>query len=84
MSLLPSWELALRASGKSPKTIRSYTDSVRKLGAYLAASGLTDDVESTGPAEVRAFLVSEIERTSATSAQVHYRNLRVYFGWLIH
>jgi site-specific recombinase XerD len=82
-ALLPSWELALRASGKSPKTIRSYTDSVRKLGAYLASAGLTDDVESTGPPEVRAFLVSEIERTSATSAQVHYRNLRVYFGWLI-
>jgi site-specific recombinase XerD len=82
-SLLPSWELALRAGGKSPKTIRSYTDSVRKLSAYLVASGLTDDVESTGPAEIRAFLVSEIERTSATSAQVHYRNLSVYFGWLI-
>jgi site-specific recombinase XerD len=82
-ALLPSWELALRASGKSPKTIRSYTDSVRKLSAYLAASGLADDVESTGPAEVRAFLVSEIDRTSPASAQVHYRNLRVYFGWLI-
>jgi site-specific recombinase XerD len=82
-SLLPSWELALRAQGKSPKTITSYLSSVRKLAAYLASAGLTDDVESTGPAEVRAFLVSEIERTSATSAQVHYRNLRVYFGWLI-
>jgi integrase/recombinase XerD len=82
-SLLPSWELALRASGKSPKTIRSYTDSVRKLAAYLASAGLTDDVESIGSAEVRAFLVSEIDRTSATSAQVHYRNLRVWFGWLI-
>lgn len=82
-SLLPSWELALHASGKSPKTIRSYTDSVRKLAAYLTASRLTDGTESTGPGEVRAFLVSEIERTSAASAQVHYRNLRVYFGWLI-
>jgi site-specific recombinase XerC len=80
---LPSWKLALDAQGRSLKTIRSYTDSVRKLSAYLAAAGLTDDVESTGPAEVRAFLVSERERTAATSAQIHYRNLRVYFGWLI-
>src|SRR5262249_48514448 len=31
---------------------------------------------------IRAFLASERERTSATSAQVHYRNLRVFFGWL--
>lgn len=27
--------------------------------------------------------MSEIERTSAISAQVHRRNLRVFFGWLI-
>jgi site-specific recombinase XerD len=75
--------LALRAQGKSPKTITSYLASVRKLGAYLASAGLTDDIEHTGPAEIRAFLVAERERTSATSAQVHYRNLRVYLGWLI-
>jgi site-specific recombinase XerD len=82
-SLLPSWELALRAAGKSPKTIRSYLDSVRKLAAFLDAAGMTNCVESTGPAEIRAFLVSEIERTSAASAAVHYRNLRVWFSWLI-
>jgi site-specific recombinase XerD len=81
--LLPSWKLALQAQGKSLKTIRSYTDSVSKLSAYLTEEGLTNDIESTGPSEIRAFLVAERERTSAASAQVHYRNLRVYFGWLI-
>src|SRR5262245_36738000 len=44
---------------------------------------MTNDVESTGPQEIRAFLASEIKRTSATSAALHYRNLRVYFGWLV-
>jgi site-specific recombinase XerD len=81
-ALLPSWELALEEGGKSPKTIVSYLGSVRALAAYLAANGLTDDIEQTGPAEVRAFLASEIKRTSPISAQVHYRNLRVWFGWL--
>jgi len=81
-ALLSSWELALEEGGKSPKTIVSYLKSVRALAAYLAANSLTDDIEQSGPAEVRAFLASEIKRTSAVSAQVHYRNLRVWFGWL--
>jgi site-specific recombinase XerD len=82
-SLLPSWELALQAAGKSPKTITSYLGSVKSLAAYLAANDMTDDTERTGPAEIRGFLLAEIGRTSATSAAVHYRNLRVYFGWLV-
>jgi site-specific recombinase XerD len=82
-ALLPSWKLHLESAGKSGKTITSYIGSVRKLSAYLAASGCVDDIQLTGAQEVRAFLVSERDRTSAPSAAVHYRNLRVYFGWLI-
>ena len=83
MELLPSWKLALEEGGKSPKTIVSYLASVKALAAFLAANGLTDDTELTGAPEIRAFLVGEIKRTSATSAAVHYRNLRVFFGWLV-
>ena len=81
-ALLPSWELSLDAAHKSPKTIRSYLDSVRALSRYLASHELPDGTELTGASEIRAFLAAEIERTSAVSAQVHYRNLSVYFGWL--
>jgi site-specific recombinase XerD len=80
--LLPSWRLALEGAGKSPKTITSYLSSVVKLASYLRTSGLPDDTEQTGAAEIRSFLAVEIERTSAVSASVQYRNLRVYFGWL--
>ena len=30
-AFVTSWQLALEAAGKSPRTIRSYTDSVRAL-----------------------------------------------------
>jgi len=76
--LLPSWELALDAANKSPKTIRSYLDSVRKLDAYLTAQHMAPDAPG-----IRAFLAAETARTSAVSAQVHYRNLRVFFGWCV-
>jgi integrase/recombinase XerD len=76
IGLVPSWQIALKAENKSPKTMRSYLDSVRALQRYLG------DREAT-PEHIRGFLVAEIERTSAVSAQVHFRNLRVFFGWLV-
>jgi integrase/recombinase XerD len=77
-ALLPSWELALDAAGKSPKTIRSYLDSVRALDTWLADKHMAPEPEG-----LRAYLVATRERTSAATAQLHYRNLRVFFGWLI-
>jgi site-specific recombinase XerD len=74
--LLPSWELALSASNKSPATIVSYLDSVKRLDEFLTAQGL-----DLGPGAIRAFLAAERQRTSAGSAQKHYRNLSVFFGW---
>lgn len=75
--LLPSWELALDAGNKSPKTIVSYVDSVERLGGFLDGKGMPLE-----PKSIRAFLVAERDRTSPASAQKHYRNLHVFFGWL--
>jgi site-specific recombinase XerD len=81
-AFITSWQLSLEAAGKSPKTVRSYTDSVKAFQAFLAAQGMTADVEEVDAEHIRAFLLAEERRTSAPSAAVHFRNLRVYFGWL--
>src|SRR5690242_13934301 len=81
-AFVTSWQLALEAAGKSPRTVRSYTDSVRALQRFLLAQGMTADVEEVDAEHLRAFLLAEERRTSATSAAVHFRNLRVFFGWL--
>lgn len=81
--ILPSWQLALDAAGKSPKTIRSYTDTVRKLSAFLTDEGMPSGLGGTRPEHIRSFLAAETKRTSPVSAQLHYRNLRVFFGWLV-
>lgn len=82
LDLLPSWELALQAGNKSPGTITSYLDTVRHekygLAAYLAREGRELDAPS-----IRAFLAAERDRTSPASAAKHYRNLCVYFRWLV-
>lgn len=77
-ALLPSWKLALDAANKAPKTITSYLDSVKRLEAYLSTEGLPLEPDS-----IRGFLAAERDRTSPASAAKHYRNLRVYFNWLI-
>jgi site-specific recombinase XerD len=82
-ALVTSWQLSLESAGKSPRTVRSYTDSVRALHAFLIDQDMPSDVEGVDAPDVRAFLLHEQKRTSPTSAAVHYRNLRVFFGWLI-
>lgn len=73
---IPSWELALDAAGRSPKTLKAYFDSIRRLDAYLAQNGMPLDAPS-----IRAFLVAERERTSPESAAKHYRHLSTFFRW---
>ena len=82
-TFITSWQLSLEAAGKSPRTVRSYTDSVRALCVFLDAQGMPSDVEGVAADHLRAFLLAEERRTSAPSAAVHFRNLRMFFGWLV-
>lgn len=82
-SLVRSWELALEAADKSKLTVRSYVDSAKAFAAWLEANDLPGGVEEVAPADVRAFILAEIDRTSPASADVHFRNLRVFWNWLV-
>jgi integrase/recombinase XerD len=82
MTFIVSWQLALESANKSPKTVRSYTDSVRWLSKFLVEQGMPADVEGVDAPHIRAHLLSEEQRTSAVSAAHHFRNIRVFFGWL--
>ena len=81
-TFIMSWQLALESANKSPKTVRAYIDSVRSLGKFLAAQDMPADVEGVDAPHIRAYLLSEEQRTSAVSAAHHFRNIRVFFGWL--
>lgn len=79
---LESWGLSLQAKNLAAKTFRSYTDSVKAFIEYLDGNNLPCDAERVQAEHFRAFIVREIHRTSAASADVHYRNLRVFWNWL--
>lgn len=76
--MLPSWTRTLEAENKSRFTIRSYTDSVKALARH-AGGHATTDITSR---DVQAFLAAELDRIAPASVAVHFRNLRVFFGWL--
>lgn len=82
--LVASWRLSLEAAAKSPKTIDSYTRSANQFTRYLATNDFPADSEGVQTEHVRKFIIAERERTSAASAGTHYRNLRVFFKWLIN
>jgi site-specific recombinase XerD len=81
-TFIASWQLALDAAAKSSRTVRSYTDSVRAFCRFLANQDMPAFVEDVDASHIRAFLLAEEQRTSAASAAVHFRNIRVFFGWL--
>lgn len=73
-----SWVLSLESEHKSPYTIRSYTDSLKALIKFTEGQAATDITTET----VRAFLAAELGRIAPASVAIHFRNLRVFFGWL--
>lgn len=81
-TFIASWQLALEAAAKSPQTVRGYADSVRWLCKFLAEHDMPADVEGVDAPHIRAYLLGEEQRTSAVSAAHHFRNIRVFFGWL--
>ena len=81
-TFIASWQLALEAAAKSPQTVRGYTDSVRWLCKFLVEHDMPADVEGVDAPHIRAYLLGEEQRTSAVSAAHHFRNVRVFFGWL--
>jgi site-specific recombinase XerD len=81
-TFIVSWQLALESANKSPKTVRAYLDSVRSLSKFLTEQGMPADVEGVDAPHIRAYLLSEEQRTSAVSAAHQFRNIRVFFGWL--
>lgn len=78
--LLPSWQLALRAERKSPQTVKSYTDGVRRFLTWAEETGTPAVLDKP---TVNAFTVDLIDQ-GAEGATVRSRQLGVrrFSAWL--
>lgn len=79
--LLSSWELALRAERKSPQTIKSYGDGVRRFLAWCSAEGVPAVLDRrTVSGFVAALLDGGAEPATARSRHLA---LRRFSAWLV-
>ena len=73
----------LRAGNRSPSTIKSYGDAVRRLDAFLDAKGMPRTVANIRRDHVEAFIEDQLARLRPASAANRYRSLQQFFRWLV-
>ncbi len=79
-TLLGSWELALRAERKSPQTVKSYGDGVRRFLAWCEQHGCAAVLDRP---TVNAFVASLLEGGAApATAASRQLALRRFSAWL--
>lgn len=83
IDLLPSFQRHLRAENKSPRTVQSYTEAVRRLHDFLTARGMPVAVTSITQEHVEAFMEDQLSRLAASSARSRYASLRQFFRWVV-
>jgi site-specific recombinase XerD len=80
-ALLASWELALRAERKSPATVKSYGDGVRR---YLTWCAATDRPAVLERGAVTAFVAGMLEDgAEPATARSRQLALRRFAAWLV-
>jgi site-specific recombinase XerD len=83
IDLLPSFQRHLRAENKSPRTIESYTEAVRRLHDFLTVRGMPVAIASITREHVEAFMEDQLSRLAASSARSRYASLRQFFQWTV-
>ena len=78
-----SFRLSLEATNRSPRTVETYTDSVRTLHGFLAAGGDAPPISKVNATHLRGFLVDQLARNSSATAHLRYRALVRFFKFLV-
>jgi site-specific recombinase XerD len=82
-ALAKSFERSLAAANKSPATIRTYRESVRLLGEFLAEQGMPTRVDAITREHIEEFIADQLRRWRPATAETRYKGLRQFFGWLL-
>jgi site-specific recombinase XerD len=82
-ALVPSFIRHLRAENKSDGTVRAYLRATEGLGAFLAAAGMPQDVDSIRREHIESYIEDCISRFAAATANQRYRSLQQFFRWAV-
>jgi site-specific recombinase XerD len=74
---------ALRASNRSPRTVRSYGDAVRLLTDFLHDSGMPTAAAHVHREHVEAFIEEQLSRRKPATAANRFRSLQQFFKFCV-
>ena len=80
---ISSWERALRARNRSPRTIRSYVDTARLLESFLHQHHMPIEVAAITSEHLEPLIDDQLRRWRPATAAVRYRALQQLFAWLV-
>ena len=81
--LAPSYLRGLQAQNKSPKTIKSYTESLNLLQGFLSGQGMPEEVFSIHREHVESFINHLLQNWKAATANNRYRGIQQFFKWCV-
>ncbi|MCA1692140.1 MAG: phage integrase N-terminal SAM-like domain-containing protein, partial [Actinobacteria bacterium] len=81
--LAGSFELALQARNRSPRTIRGYLEAVSIFEAFLVERGMPTAAAAIAREHVEAFIAHQLGRWTPSTAATRYRQLQQFFRWLV-
>jgi site-specific recombinase XerD len=88
--LVGHYRVALRAQGKSPRSVKGYVDAVARLERWLAAEGRSTAVGDVSKRDLEAWMVALAETVTRsgglmrpTSVASYYRWVQQFFRWCV-
>ena len=81
--LSPSYLRGLQAHNKSPKTIKSYMESLNLLQVFLSEQGMPHQVSSIHREHVETFINHLLRNCKPATANNRYRGIQQFFKWCL-
>ncbi len=81
-ALVMSFRRHLLAENKAPRTVQTYSESLRRFAEYLAAQGMPTDPTLVAREHVEAFIAELLTRHKPATAANRYRALQTFYRWL--
>lgn len=78
-----SFERALRAENRAPRTIALYTGEVRRLARHLDAAGMPTQIDRLAREHVESYIAGLVDTRKANTAASAFRALQQFFKWAL-
>ena len=78
-----SFEIALRAENKSPRTVKTYLQALAALEVFLRRDRRSLEVGRVRREDIAAFMVDRLRTCKASTASIEFRALQQFWKWAL-